>query len=694
MASITISRTSISLACAGLLALSACGGGGGGEDSPRTPVAVTPTPTAPETVSVMSRVVDGPIRGAKVCLDINRNGACDDGEPFALSGDTGNVEIKVQPSDAGKYPLVAEVGTTAFDVDTGAVPVAFTLSTPADKPGLISPLTTMVHRVVLDTGVSSADADAALRSQTGLTTSLFDDFSVDTTVASRVAATTARLVVRALQDQLTTLAPVVGTTDLSGASVVASDLALAVQRNLSRTLADIVAAALLPSVQSACGASLSGAACVAAIQSGASGVIATSGLTVGSAPLAVASGRMPEGPATTATAAAPGASLEALSFGDGSNWFYRAFVSTAAENTPDANGKVRFRSIYRNLSAGVLTEWSRGGSYSRRDDTHWNGTQWVTCPLGYVNSQDVRDANGRIANSVFCDGAETSYSQRNVLDVSGKRMAAIVEAIRASGAGYANFASPPAGYTGGGRANFGDAVLPAGSKLHSQTSTRIATAPTYDVTSTVIRYSSAVTAGGDVRTNASSACNSSETATNATIPSTTLEDLLSSFKGTPCIYAQSTFTSTASATPLSSGPTNEWWGNSTLSIGTVGSDLLVSNPTTYYTSNALIRFSFGSGNTVNYFSCKQRQVNGSPRNCTAIGSGTYSIATLGDARVLSLTGAPAETASFTYDRVMVERGGKVYYGYKTKLGAFTSTRLNLTAANALFGQLGMPAIVP
>ncbi|HSV58737.1 MAG TPA: hypothetical protein VLJ19_07570, partial [Variovorax sp.] len=101
-----------------------------------------------------------------------------------------------------------------------------------------------------------------------------------------------------------------------------------------------------------------------------------------------------------------------------------------------------------------------------------------------------------------------------------------------------------------------------------------------------------------------------------------------------------------------------------------------------------------SGNPVIYYSCLQRQVNSSSRNCTQIGTGTFAITTVGDARVLSLPNSPAAAAPLDYERIYVERGGKVYYGYQSKKASRQSTRLNLPAANALFGQLGIAPVTP
>ena len=55
---------------------------------------------------------------------------------------------------------------------------------------------------------------------------------------------------------------------------------------------------------------------------------------------------------------------------------------------------------------------------------------------------------------------------------------------------------------------------------------------------------------------------------------------------------------------------------------------------------------------------------------------------------------PVETATLTYHRVFVERGGKVYWGYQDKPSTYQRARLNLTAGNALFTQIGIPTVTP
>ena len=171
--------------------------------------------------------------------------------------------------------------------------------------------------------------------------------------------------------------------------------------------------------------------------------------------------------------------------------------------------------------------------------------------------------------------------------------------------------------------------------------------------------------------------------------------MIASKTGKPCVYSPGSFV--YGGATYSSGALNEWWTPMTVSIGTVGSAPVNSGTAPgYFTINTLVRLAFiGTGtNAVTYYACKQRFIDGSTRNCSAIGTGSYAIATLGDARVLTLTGVPAQAAPLTYNRVFVERGGLVYFGYQNKPAVTNTARLNTVASNALLGQLGLTADDP
>src|SRR6185436_3616616 len=106
--------------------------------------------------------------------------------------------------DVGKYPVLALVGTDAVDKDNGPVMVPFALKAPADATDVVSPLTTLVQAHVESSGTTTAQAEAAVKEQLGVTGSLLADFTQATDAASVQAATLARLVVVTKQEQVTT----------------------------------------------------------------------------------------------------------------------------------------------------------------------------------------------------------------------------------------------------------------------------------------------------------------------------------------------------------------------------------------------------------------------------------------------------------------------------------------------------------
>ena len=174
----------------------------------------------------------------------------------------------------------------------------------------------------------------------------------------------------------------------------------------------------------------------------------------------------------------------------------------------------------------------------------------------------------------------------------------------------------------------------------------------------------------------------------------TLEEVIAKYTGLDkCSGTKRTFTN-GSGTSLNRGDRNEGWGNTTISLGTIGTALANytdSTATAYYTTNTRLRAGLGANGAATFYSCKERY-NGSTRNCDVIGTGTYSIKTVGDARTLSFTGLPALASALTYTRVFVERDGKVYFGYLNRPMASNKAGLNTVASAALMSKLGLPAV--
>ena len=659
----------------GLLALALAGCGNDG-------------PTTPANVDVSTTVIDGAIAGALVCIDKNGNGQCEADETQARTDLNGTAILSVPADDVGKYPLVARVDAGAMDADHGAVSTAFQLSAPADQTAIVSPLTTLVQQTVQSTGASSADAAASIQSATGISASLFADYTKAAVPndGSLPPATLARLVVLTAQQQALAVASAAGTPSADGSTITQAALDRTVGAQLLALLPSMLQAAADPAVQSA-----SGAALETALAAAAGSVVATSSLNATSAAVVVAAANPVSQPAFTPSA---GIQLVNLAYTDAANFYARLLTFSLAQNTPDTDGHTHFVDRRLRSRSGVLAKWGSGNDPWRNADLHWNGSGWEACPPNFESGSVVPDARGQ-GRYDYCHGTETGGSQRATFDIGGQSMAAVYAQLNA--AGYTNIALDDPSVLAG-------ATFPSGSRIHYQSNTPVSTSIGYypsgasnppGTSNLVTQYSAAVAAGGDATTQAAgTACNSSETNTVGS-NSSTLEGMIASKAGTPCVYAQGSFV--YGGVTYTSDTPNTWWGNSTVSLGKLGNAPVNSGAAPgYYTTNTLLRAAFaGTGaNAVTYYACKERFNNGSPRNCTVIGTGGYVIITLGDARALSFVNPPAQAAGLNFNRVFVERGGVIYFGFQSKPNSTRSARFNTAASNALLAQLGLPTEDP
>ena len=676
----TLKRLALAIVSTGLLTIYGCGGGG--DDA-----AVT-------TTDVPVTVVDGPIQNATVCLDKNGNGICDSAEPVGKTDATGKVTLKVDAADVGKYAILAVVGTDARDADTGAVPVAFTLKAPADRPSVVSPLTTLVQTVVESSGQSSASAEALVRSQTGINVSLFEDFTKGTSADSQAAGTVARMVVVITQQQTTALGASIGTSAIDGSKITKEHLDKAIQQRLLERMPDLLAALTDPAVLAA----TTPAAREVALLAQAKVLVTSSGLTTTSIATVVAINNQISAPPVAVAAPVAGFNLVSLNFTNASNFFTRVMTSSLIQSTPDAAGNTRYVDRRARSVNGNLAKWNTGADPARQADLHWTGSAWVNCALNGENTSSVRDAQGNSTYN-YCDKAESGKSNRASFDVAGKTMAAVY--TQARDAGFTNL-------TIADTTVLGSATFPTGSSLFYQSATPLTQAIAYypgsslpvGVSNVVFQYSAAVAAGGVASTTAGAACNSTEFRNTSGANSTTLEGLIGAMTGTPCVFAQGSFKFPTTTSPVTTSPdtSDESWGNSTVGIGIIGTAPVGTGTTApgYYSGNIKLRIAFkGTGtNPVTYYACKERFNNGGTRNCTVIGSGSYAVAIMGDARVLTLNNVPVQASTLNYTRVFVERGGLVYAGYQNKPNVVNSARLNGIAANALLTQLGLTAEDP
>jgi len=316
-----------------------------------------------------------------------------------------------------------------------------------------------------------------------------------------------------------------------------------------------------------------------------------------------------------------------------------------------------------------------------RTDVYFNGTEWFNCPADFSHAQTQRNAEGE-NEARYCGAYRNKVRRSAPIDIAGRTLSDVVTLIRAyplvSTQGlYSQWGPDPTTPALAG------AVFPPGSTMHQNTSTQLANPDSYGTLENQIVkvFRADVAAGGTpVFTNGvpSLACGLVTGANVATyqVEITTLEQLVAGSSGTPCNFTPNANT----------GPRHEWWGNSTVGLGNIGGP---APALPFYQATRNLRIGFGAGNTVTYYQCALRTSDGSPRNCDVIDTGTYSIETVGDARVMRFANAPAEARALNYNRLFVERAGKVHFGFRTKLGMDNTLRLNATALDALLGQLGL-----
>jgi hypothetical protein len=225
---LTFSRMALALASAGIAVLYGCGGGGGSGVS-----------VASSGMTAFSTtVIDGPIQNALVCLDKNASGTCDAGEPQGRTNAAGSVTFDIAASDAGKYAVLAVVGTDATDADTGAIATPYIMRAPADQAAVVSPLTTMVQQVIASTGANTTDAAASVQSSLGLNTSVFQNYTSATAPSngSQNPATVARLIVLTTQQQSAAISSTVGTTAADSSIITQAMLDQAIQKKILELL--------------------------------------------------------------------------------------------------------------------------------------------------------------------------------------------------------------------------------------------------------------------------------------------------------------------------------------------------------------------------------------------------------------------------------------------------------------------------
>jgi hypothetical protein len=629
-------------------------------------------------------------------LDKNSNGVCDPGEPTDKTDKNGAVKLTVDNADLGKYPILAEVGAEAIDMDrpTERVGTAFTMSAPADMPNVVSPLTTMVQQTITSNGLNTADATKLVQETTGITASLFEDFTKVTapTDGSVSAAVVARMVVVTTQEQSTRIKEKENTKADDGVVISKAMLDTAIQKKLLELLPSLITAMNNPAVMAAA----PGTAREAKLLESATKLMTDFGLKAQSMATVVAINTQAASTILAATVApSAGFSLSNLTFTDAKNYYARYMSYSLEQATRDKVNNTKFVERKQRSYDGVIAKWAGGNDPARNADLHWNGNAWVNCPINFEGTDGPRDAQGSSTYN-YCDGHQTGKSNQANFDISNKKMADVMTSIR--NAGYKNLI---VGDNEDATFNklLGNVVFPASSYLSYQTNTPQTTAVAYypgsnkpvGYSNVVAQFSPEISKGGAFSGPPGVGCNAPEYQTRGS-NSTTFESMIGAMTGTPCTTSSSSFTYNSVTYTSPAGANNDSWNNSTLSYATIGSQPTGTGPAPgFYTTNTKLRLAFkGAGEkAVTYYACKEQFINAGSRNCAEVGKGTYNIETLGDARVMTLNNLPALASELTYTQVFVERKGLIYFGYKSKPIVSLSARLTTTAANALASQLGI-----
>ena len=161
------SKFAFGLICVAVMSLAACGGGAGGSSGSGS--------------SITGKVVDGYIKGATVCLDLNKNGTCDSGEPSGTTG-TGGAYTFTYPENTALagIPVLVNVPVGAVDESEGAITKGFIMSSPSDAAQVISPFSTMaVYHMKYNPSLTYTQAVAAVAEKllgTGVTIDPTKDF--------------------------------------------------------------------------------------------------------------------------------------------------------------------------------------------------------------------------------------------------------------------------------------------------------------------------------------------------------------------------------------------------------------------------------------------------------------------------------------------------------------------------------------
>ena len=156
-----------------LLVFSFVGCGGGGSSSGGSEQS--------KTISIIGKVIDGYIKDAQVCLDLNSNGTCEDSEPSTTSASDGSYSfslVKVS-SDANIISIISKGGFDTASEENYEGELKDILDTSSLQSGSTSTLTTNPFRDLLASEYISFKDKESLSSVKSKITTVFSIVNLD-----------------------------------------------------------------------------------------------------------------------------------------------------------------------------------------------------------------------------------------------------------------------------------------------------------------------------------------------------------------------------------------------------------------------------------------------------------------------------------------------------------------------------------
>lgn len=599
--------------CATALLLSACGGGD----------------NAPPPVAYTGVVADGPLQGVTVCHDQNDNGACDAGEPTALTDADGQYRFEVDAATAGKFAVLALVPASAVDKDTGAaIGAALVLTAPPSGSSgaqavFVSPLTTVVAGVVQDSGKTLAEATAQVQAQLGLAVSPLGDYTAAGAPAELALA--ARAVGTVM----------VETTRLAADAGVPAAAAARLVREASHQQLTVLAAALASSTAD----SPAGRARAAA-------EAATAALNLSPATVKAVAEQLSK-PAGPADVRGPFISVRRFSYTGANHYSYVLF--TGDSSLQAADGSFTAHDVRGNVSAGNPIAYSRNQMY-------WTGSAWQVCNDQWQVITGVQLATAsKPQTSTYC-GASRAEGRSVNEEIAGQTLRAVLTRMRAyplrdSAGSTTDSTGLPVNWGPKPELLPADAVFPAGAMLSTRSTS------------------------GDI-----GSTDRIELAAKSTVrwPDGVYRQAtrLAQYSGMPGNLADAAVLPTPANTvfvadlPLAEQP------DATL------------EPTQRWRAGLDV-----AALKIRFYQCEIRKADQANLNCRPAGDGSLALGTQGDIRLMRVaSGYPAVLLDrLAQQRFWAEHAGTVFRGVTDLPRTRYDQRLNMAAWDALRAALGIPA---